>query len=466
VRKFLAMALVCLSSLAAHATKAVSGNVKDLAGAAVTTRTQVVFDLINCGGIFPKINGTALLAPPSKTFTPDGTGAISGTIYGNDEIKCDVVGNTRYRISILYQGVKLYSAVYNITGAFNLNSAVPSTVAPTVTPPTGDTVYQRLDGGNNAAGPYIPSIASLYDLGSSGVPWRSGYFGTSLTVPLITFTDVVLSRSAVNTLQLSTGGIFIPQTSGQALGAVANRWAGLFTTIGASGTSSLSSVTATDLVASTSVASPLFLSSTANPASAGLFRAAKSDLFNFRNNANSGDILAFSLDASDRVNVGGAAGIVTSAIPVPGAIGGTTPAAGTFTTLTANTSLKSVETTAPSAVASSTVCYSDSTAHQLKCSYNNGSFFKVPQVVVASTVTLGNTAVAAGTCSSSAASANGTLSTDSVVWAFASAPTTADARLNYSVHVGAANTATFFVCNASAASITPTGLVVNFQVIR
>lgn len=79
------------------------------------------------------------------------------------------------------------------------------------------------------------------------------------------------------------------------------------------------------------------LSSTANRSASGWLRLAKSDDIKFRNNANSADINGISLDASDRVVVGGANGIVTQGIPIPGPIGGTTPAAVTGTTLTANT---------------------------------------------------------------------------------------------------------------------------------
>jgi hypothetical protein len=64
----------------------------------------------------------------------------------------------------------------------------------------------------------------------------------------------------------------------------------------------------------------------------------------------------------------------------PPAIGGSAAAAGTFTTLTANTGLVFPETTAPSASSSNDVCYGDSTVHAIKCSLNNGSFIQMAQV--------------------------------------------------------------------------------------
>jgi hypothetical protein len=78
---------------------------------------------------------------------------------------------------------------------------------------------------------------------------------------------------------------------------------------------------------------------TASPSGSGWIRAAKTDAFNFRNNANSADVNGVSLDASDRVALGGAAGITAQAIPIPGPIGGTTPSAITGTTVTGNTSV-------------------------------------------------------------------------------------------------------------------------------
>ncbi len=54
-----------------------------------------------------------------------------------------------------------------------------------------------------------------------------------------------------------------------------------------------------------------FKTATANPAVTGAYRAASSDVFNFRNNANSADVSGLSKDTSDVVQVGGAAGART-----------------------------------------------------------------------------------------------------------------------------------------------------------
>src|SRR5260221_2813085 len=54
------------------------------------------------------------------------------------------------------------------------------------------------------------------------------------------------------------------------------------------------------------------------------------------------------------------------------------------------------ELAAPSGNAGFDVCYGDSTAHALKCSYNNGTFFQIPQVIRATSAAFA-TATSAGT---------------------------------------------------------------------
>jgi hypothetical protein len=58
-------------------------------------------------------------------------------------------------------------------------------------------------------------------------------------------------------------------------------------------------------------------SATANPASAGYERLAKTDVINFRNNAASGDVNGLSLDGSDVVQVGGSLGVKLAGPLVP-----------------------------------------------------------------------------------------------------------------------------------------------------
>ncbi|MCU1284488.1 MAG: hypothetical protein JWO13_838 [Acidobacteriales bacterium] len=59
-------------------------------------------------------------------------------------------------------------------------------------------------------------------------------------------------------------------------------------------------------------------STTTNPASAGFERLAKTDAINIRNNGNTADVNAISLNASDQVVVGGSAGVVLGSGASPG----------------------------------------------------------------------------------------------------------------------------------------------------
>ncbi len=62
-----------------------------------------------------------------------------------------------------------------------------------------------------------------------------------------------------------------------------------------------------------------YITATINPASVGVLRLAKTDTVDFRNNANSGDITALSLNGDDSVQVGDVAGIKAQAITTTGA---------------------------------------------------------------------------------------------------------------------------------------------------
>lgn len=61
-----------------------------------------------------------------------------------------------------------------------------------------------------------------------------------------------------------------------------------------------------------------FISATANPASAGVVRLAKSDAIEFRNNLNSGDVVAVSLNSDDTVNIGGSSGAKAQSLDLVG----------------------------------------------------------------------------------------------------------------------------------------------------
>ncbi|HKW76181.1 MAG TPA: hypothetical protein VJN64_11705 [Terriglobales bacterium] len=136
-------------------------------------------------------------------------------------------------------------------------------------------------------------------------------------------------------------------------------------------------------------------------------------------------------------------------------------------TIIGNSPIDYKEIAAPAGIAAFDRCYGDSTAHALKCSYNNGSFLNIPQVIASGTATFTTTAVGAGACQTTVTvTATGAATTDGIETAYASAPggvTDSLLILNKWVTAGNVN---FSRCNPTAGSITPTALVLNWKVIR
>lgn len=125
----LLLALVLQSSLL-FSTATVSGNLKDLTGANVSTRTFVRFRLAGCS-YQAKASGVALVTPYEKDFTPAADGSISGTLYRNDtEISClDQLDTTWYEVTVYRDGKPQKPTPYRVAAAtFNLNTAAPMTI--------------------------------------------------------------------------------------------------------------------------------------------------------------------------------------------------------------------------------------------------------------------------------------------------------------------------------------------------
>ena len=150
-------------------TTTITGKVQDL-GAAVATNSYVQFELRNYASNIPRVNGVSVLGARKKRFNPDTNGDVSGTLYRNDAI--DPAG-TYYRMCVFDRGRRFRCADFEIKAAsFDISSATPMTTTPVVAPPTGDSTYQRLDGGNNAAGDYVPD-ATGRTLGSDAARWNA-----------------------------------------------------------------------------------------------------------------------------------------------------------------------------------------------------------------------------------------------------------------------------------------------------
>jgi hypothetical protein len=160
MRRFCVMALVFLASAFSFATVTVSGTLVDPATGLVSSRAKVRF-VIHCNGAQPVVTGTGVIIPGFTELTPNASGVISGTVYSSaTEISCgqgNAAGTGWYGVIPYYDGKPGPEVSYTISGAsWNYNSATPNTIAPTVTAPTGDSTYLRIDArGNN---PFTGSI--------------------------------------------------------------------------------------------------------------------------------------------------------------------------------------------------------------------------------------------------------------------------------------------------------------------
>jgi hypothetical protein len=90
----------------------------------------------------------------------------------------------------------------------------------------------------------------------------------------------------------------------------------------------------------------------------------------------------------------------------------------------------------------------------------------VPKVVASGTSTLGNSAVGSGACATVVTTAaTGVLTTDRIEWSYASTPAAADGLLTLSSYVTSGNV-NWKLCNPTASSQAPSGLVVNWEALR
>ncbi len=161
----------------------VTATLKDVGGNVLTGKNDcIVFQLRNYGSNQPKVTASGVLldVKPFKACM-DGSGPISVTITDNYSIS---PAGTFYRVTSYQKGEVFRSADYlicTVTGGacsgtistFDLNSVAPITTTPVVIPPSGDTTYQRLDGGNQSSGNYVPSADATLSLGAVGARWNA-----------------------------------------------------------------------------------------------------------------------------------------------------------------------------------------------------------------------------------------------------------------------------------------------------
>lgn len=165
----------------------------------------------------------------------------------------------------------------------------------------------------------------------------------------------------------------------------------------------------------------------------------------------------------------------------PGAIGGTTPAAGTFTTVTATTySTSAADGSRKSELPSNTTA--TPTGGGVVEIYNEAGVIKVVMsdtesamgyTVAAGTSALATAEIASGACATAiTTAATGTATTDVINWGFNGDPTgitgyapTTNGMLTI-IAYPSANNVNYRVCNNTAAAITPGAITLNWKVQR
>ena len=91
----------------------------------------------------------------------------------------------------------------------------------------------------------------------------------------------------------------------------------------------------------------------------------------------------------------------------------------------------------------------------------------LPLIIANGVATLGNSSIPANTCNTAVTTAaSNALPSDTVSWSYASAPSsTTDGKLVLNTYITAGNI-NFELCNPTAGALVPTGLVVNWKVLR
>jgi hypothetical protein len=166
MRKLLLIFGLLLCATTTHAQLVtVSGNLGALTGAPVTQQNAyVLFTLQNFGSNIPRVIGTnAIVSQISPPFTPNGSGAISGSIQSNDSI---TPANTFYRVCVYYQGSQFqcnnYTINYSAGTTWNLNTATPTNLvpAPPVDFQNANTVYAGPPSGAATSPSFRPLIGA------------------------------------------------------------------------------------------------------------------------------------------------------------------------------------------------------------------------------------------------------------------------------------------------------------------
>lgn len=125
MRRFWLLFLLTLGTLAgASNTVNVSFNVTDM-GATPGATVQARFIFVNCGSNSPMV-GAGNIAYPTALLSADGSGNITGTVYGTDVVQCGGAATGYYQLTYIINGVPSSKSNYYYirTGAGTFNPAL------------------------------------------------------------------------------------------------------------------------------------------------------------------------------------------------------------------------------------------------------------------------------------------------------------------------------------------------------
>lgn len=302
------------------------------------------------------------------------------------------------------------------------------------------------------------------DLGTSGINWRTGYFGTSI------FNPAYISKAAdpadAGVLRLGFGETVCSENSPTGTDSCFD-----YTTIGAGGITNgwlFDNVAASLIYADTRLTSAGFFATSANDvADAGAVRSSNGATGDFCWEASpAGTDVCFDIDSAEQVNFTGASKFIIVA-PVQATSFVTTSLGGVGGTLDL------LQGTAATAAASHDICYGDSTANAILCSFNNGTFYQMPQRIALGTSALGTGAISSATCATVVTTAaTGAATTDNLAADFNADPSATTGYAPsatgglYIIKYITANNVNFKVCNSTGGSITPGAATLQWRVTR
>ncbi len=221
-----------LSPGALQATTPVSGNLRNLGTLPPGASVFVRFTLRGCQGAAPTVPNVAMLAGPGQPyfqdFVADVNGVITGTLYstrdatGNSggEIECpnNVFTASWYGMTIWFQGKSGPEMAVHARNGVTLDpsSVTPLAGNPVIIAPTGDTVYARLDGGNQPFSGNVtaPRLISTVATGTAPLGVTSTTVVPNLNAALLNGQPGVVYSTASASTNASISAVTMATASG------------------------------------------------------------------------------------------------------------------------------------------------------------------------------------------------------------------------------------------------------------